>query len=76
MVDTIFCDLYIPVTELIPDKVMNFLNCDTEFELIHVLCHFFCQTVYLGKDPSVCRFEQEVFRFFYNVLLHVHHDKS
>ena len=45
MVNTIFCKLDIPVTELIPDKVIYLLYGNTQFEVIHVVGHIFYQSI-------------------------------
>lgn len=39
------CHLNVPVTELIPHKVVNLGKCDTKFELIHIFCNIFYKAV-------------------------------
>ena len=76
VVDTVFRKLHIPVTEFIPDKVVDFLYRDTELVFVHILCHVFCQRVHRGQDPTVSRRKECVIRFVDNILLHIHKDET
>ena len=46
--DPVFCKLYIPVTELIPDKVIDLLDRDSKLKLIHIFCYIFCKCIDCG----------------------------
>ncbi len=76
VVNTVFCKLHIPVAELIPDEIIDFLHRDPQLELIHVLGDILRQCVHLGQDPAVSRCEQLLIRSFDHIFLHIHKDKS
>ena len=54
LVSADFCDLDVPVTELIPDEIVYFLYGDTELELVHILGCIFCQCIDFGNNPLIC----------------------
>ena len=37
--------LDVPVAELLPEKIVNFLNSDTEFETVHVIGHILNKSI-------------------------------
>ena len=45
--------LDVPVAELLPDKVVDLLNCDTQLIFIQILRYLFCQRIYLGENPLI-----------------------
>ena len=49
-----FYHLDIPVTELLPDKVINFLDCNAQLVFIQVLRNLCCQGIYFGEYPLFC----------------------
>ena len=79
--------LDIPVAEFVPHKVVDFLDSDTEFKFIHILCHGLHSVIEAGQDPLVLRCdrfrnlvlidhsaEQRV--VFGSLFGKVHHNKS
>ena len=69
-----FHHLNIPVTELVPDKVINLLDSDAKLEAFHIVCDLFDKTVQLGNNPAIHRLKgiQRLRDLF---TLHIHHDK-
>ena len=76
MVDTVFCDLDVPVTEFIPQEVVYLGKCDTELKLVHIFCYVFYKVVTLGHDPSVSRTDSKISRLFQFFIAQIHHNKS
>ena len=76
MIDAVFCKFHIPVAEFIPDKVIYFLNCNSEFIFIHVLGHIFRQCVDLGQNPAVSRLQQRILRRLHTFFRHIHKDET
>ena len=68
--------LDIPVTELIPDEVINLLYGDTQFKVLHVVGHIADQSIQLGQDPLIHRLQCIRSRGGNLLAVHVHHDKS
>ena len=76
MIDPVFCQLYIPVAELVPYKVVYFLHRNPQLVFVHVLSHIFCKRIDSGQNPAVSRLQQSVFRLLYLVLFHIHQNKT
>ena len=76
VVDPVFRKLNIPVTELIPDEVINLLHGNAQLKLVHVFRHVFCKSVDPGQDPAVRRRQQGAVRLLHYIFLHIHKDKT
>ena len=48
-----FCKLYIPVTEYIPDKVVQLADSDTQLEFFEVVGYFLNQLVVFAQNPFI-----------------------
>ena len=68
--------LYIPVTELIPDKVVDFLYGDAKLIAIHVLGDFTNNRIQSGQNPAVSREKFFLLRHPHTFLRKIHHDEA
>ena len=50
---TDFCNFNVPITEYVPDKVVKFLNCHTEFKVFKVICNIFTYAVEDTENPFI-----------------------
>ena len=66
----------IPVTEFIPDEIIYLLYGNTQFEVLHVVGHFFYHMVQLGKDPFIHRLKVFIRIGRNGLSVHIHHDKT
>ena len=69
-------NLNIPVAELIPDKIINFLYSDTEFEFVHIFSCILGKCIYPGEYPLICRVQFICGRLCDRHSFQIHHDKS
>ena len=76
VVNTVLRDLDIPVAELIPDKIMNFLHCYAEFVFIHILCHIFRDCVCARDNPPVNRHQIRGIRLAKRNIVQIHQNKT
>ena len=69
--------LDIPVTELIPQEIINLLYGDSKFIFIHVVCYVTDHGVEFGKNPFILEAELiKVCRFGDCLSFQVHHDET
>ena len=69
--------LNVPVAELVPDELVDFLNGNTQFEAVHVIRDIPDDIIESGEDPLVLG--QQACRHFRRnlpVLGHIHHDET
>ena len=67
----------IPVTEFLPDKVIDFLYCNSQLIFIQIFCNILCQCVDLGENPLVCTGKGGKVNLCRNLcFFQVHHNKS
>ena len=69
-------DLNIPVTKLIPQEIINLLNCNTQFIFFHIVCYFFDHIIQSGKDPLILIAKRSNLRFCYGFVFQVHKNKT
>ena len=69
--------LDIPVAEFIPQEVIDLLNRDTQFKLVHVLSDFLRQRIDPGQDPAVgaCQLRR-IDRLRHFTLIEIHQYES
>ena len=75
--ETYLGHLDVPVTELVPQEIINLLYGDSKFVFIHVVCYITDHGVEFGKDPFVLEAEIiKVCRFGDCLAFQVHHDET
>ena len=71
------CHLDIPVTELIPQEIIDLLYGNSKLIFIHILSNITDHGVQSGKDPFILVAQcVQVFRRCYCLALQVHHNET